>query len=69
MGEVDGLSIRWSAVMAEKTRWALRGVNLTLSAADASSFVTLSLFGGEAEAAAEGFRGLSQQKQISLFLS
>ncbi|KAG0718703.1 hypothetical protein GWK47_051954 [Chionoecetes opilio] len=38
--------------MAEKTWWAPREVNLTLSAAAAISFVIFSLFGREAEAAA-----------------
>ncbi|KAG0706862.1 hypothetical protein GWK47_024244 [Chionoecetes opilio] len=38
--------------MAEKTWWAPREVNLTLSAAAATSFVIFSLFGREAEAAA-----------------
>ncbi|KAG0718702.1 hypothetical protein GWK47_051953 [Chionoecetes opilio] len=33
MDEVDGLSTPWSAAMAEKTWWAPREVNLTLSAA------------------------------------
>ncbi|KAG0698275.1 hypothetical protein GWK47_026080 [Chionoecetes opilio] len=52
MDEVDGLSTPWFAAMAEKTWWAPREVNLTLSAAAATSFVIFSLFGREAEAAA-----------------
>ncbi|KAG0709975.1 hypothetical protein GWK47_023745 [Chionoecetes opilio] len=51
-GRGDGLSTPWSAAMAEKTWWAPREVNLTLSAAAATSFVIFSLFGREAEGAA-----------------